>query len=165
MGKGKKFIVLGDKTTHGGTVVGAWGQCGPTPMTINGKAVACVGDPCTCPKKGHSICYIVQGAESPRSTLNGKQIAREGDKTSCGASLISAGQSLAEHIPDGDGASVAEKIAARRAIAEAEKAAARVAGAPIVSATAEVSEEKATDDFCLQCWLKGASQRKSLMPE
>ena len=155
MGKGKKFIVLGDKTTHGGTVVGAWGQYGPTPMTIKGKAVACVGDPCTCPIKGHNNCVIIEGASNPSSTLNGRKIAREGDKTSCGASLISAGQSLAVHITDGDGASVAEKIAARRAIAEAEKAAEKVSEGVI---------QNAGKDFCLSCWLKAMSQNSTIMP-
>ena len=90
----KKFILLGDTTTHGGTVVTAEGAgC----MTIDGIPVACVGDKVTCPKKGHSVACIIQGASGPVSTLNGKAIAREGDKTSCGASLISAGQSRAKH--------------------------------------------------------------------
>jgi uncharacterized Zn-binding protein involved in type VI secretion len=35
----KPFIVLGDKTDHGGTVVSASGT-----MTTGGKGIACVGD-------------------------------------------------------------------------------------------------------------------------
>lgn len=97
MSSGRKFIVLGDTTTHGGTVVTAWGQDGPTPMTIDGIPVACIGDKVTCPKKGHSGACIIEGASGPDMELNGKRIAREGDKTSCGAALVSAGQSRATH--------------------------------------------------------------------
>jgi len=54
---------LGDKTSHGGEVVSAWGRDGPVPSTIDGIPVACIGDRVTCPKKGHSGAVIVQGAE------------------------------------------------------------------------------------------------------
>jgi len=92
----KKFIVLGDTTTHSGTVVTAWGRDGPTPMTIDGKPVACVGDKVTCPRcKG--VHTIVGGADGPVVELHGKQIAREGDPVSDGSKLISAGQSSATH--------------------------------------------------------------------
>ena len=93
----KKIILLGDKTSHGGTVISAWGQDGPVPFTINGIPVACIGDKVTCPQKGHSGACIIEGASGPPAILNGKAIAREGDKTSCGASLIACGQSSASH--------------------------------------------------------------------
>ena len=141
----RKFIVLGDKTSHGGQVIGASGAgC----MTIDDIPVACIGDPCSCPKKGHSVCYIVQGADSPPSTLNGKQIAREGDKTSCGASLISAGQSRATHGGEGAGekaAVITEKIAERQAWAaesRAEKAAAAAIAAAASGAGTDGAEEE-----------------------
>jgi len=92
----KKFIVLGDSTTHGGKVITAWGQDGPTPMTINGIPVACLGDKVSCPKKGHDGACIIEGASDPDAMLHGRQIAREGDKTSCGAALVST-QTLATH--------------------------------------------------------------------
>jgi len=92
----RKFIVLGDTTTHSGTVVTAWGRDGPTPMTIDGKPVACVGDKVTCPRcKG--VHTIVGGARSPNTTLHEREIAREGDPVSDGSKLISAGQSSATH--------------------------------------------------------------------
>lgn len=117
----RKFIVLGDRTTHGGIVVTAEGK---GIYTIDGIPVACVGDKVTCPKhKG--VHVIVQGATGPRSTLNGKAIAREGDKVSCGASLISTGQSRATHSSGGDGASVQAALAARREALGAERVAAK----------------------------------------
>jgi uncharacterized Zn-binding protein involved in type VI secretion len=45
----RNIIVLGARTTHGGTVVSAWGRDGSVPMSIDGKFVACVGDYVTCP--------------------------------------------------------------------------------------------------------------------
>ena len=42
----RNFIVLGDTTTHGGTVITAWGE---GRWTIDGKPVACVGDKVICP--------------------------------------------------------------------------------------------------------------------
>ncbi|MCL1825450.1 MAG: PAAR domain-containing protein [Betaproteobacteria bacterium] len=92
-----KIIVLGDKTSHGGEVVSAWGQDGPVPSTIDGIPVACIGDRVTCPKKGHSGVVIVQGAEGPPDMLGGRPVAREGDKCSCGAVLVSKGQSRSTH--------------------------------------------------------------------
>jgi uncharacterized Zn-binding protein involved in type VI secretion len=88
----RKIILLGDKTSHGGEVVSAWGA---GRYTIDGIPVACVGDKVTCPQKGHSGSTIVEG--DPDSTLDGKSIAREGDKCSCGATLISKGQSRSTH--------------------------------------------------------------------
>jgi hypothetical protein len=37
MGKQRKFIILGDTTTHGDQVITAWGQDGPVPFTIDGQ--------------------------------------------------------------------------------------------------------------------------------
>jgi len=92
----RKFIVLGDTTTHSGMVVTAWGQDGPTPMTIDGKPVACVGDKVTCPRcKG--VHTIISGAEDPPMELHGRLLAREGDYVSDSSRLISTGQSSATH--------------------------------------------------------------------
>lgn len=43
----KGFVLLGDKTTHGGTVISA-----SSTMTVNGKPVALIGDKVSCPVKG-----------------------------------------------------------------------------------------------------------------
>ena len=53
-----------------------------------GKALALVGDPCSCPKPGHSNCKIVEG--DPTWTIKGKAVALHGHKISCGATLIAS---------------------------------------------------------------------------
>lgn len=78
---GKPFIVLGDKTDHGGEVVEA-----SAVTTTGGKRIACVGDKVTCPKRGHGPTTIVSG--DPTMLIDGKPAARHGDKTACGATLI-----------------------------------------------------------------------------
>jgi uncharacterized Zn-binding protein involved in type VI secretion len=80
----RRYIVLGDKTSHGGTVVSA--QSG---MTVDGIPVATVGDEVSCPQCDDTQ-YIVEG--SPSATFNGRALAREGDKVSCGAVLVSERQ-------------------------------------------------------------------------
>jgi len=78
----RKVIRLGDATSHGGKVI----DCAAAHFTIDGIAVACVGDLCSCPVKGHQGCTIRSGAA--RHTINGVAVAYEGDVTSCGARLI-----------------------------------------------------------------------------
>ena len=79
----RRFIRLGDKTSHGGTVTSASSR-----MFVGGIPVACIGDTCTCPKKGHNNCVIVEGDDI--MTVDGRAIALEGCKCSCGAVLISS---------------------------------------------------------------------------
>jgi len=79
----KPFIVIGDKTDHGGVVVSSAAQ-----TDINGKLVARIGDQVSCPKcKG--VFPIASG--DPTIIIDGQPVARHGDKTACGATLI-AGQ-------------------------------------------------------------------------
>jgi len=93
---GRNFIVLGDTTNHGGTVISAWGSEGPVPMTIDGIPVACIGDRVVCPRcKG--VHVIVSGADGPPMELAGKLVAREGDSVSDGSQLVSVGQGTASH--------------------------------------------------------------------
>ncbi|WKB50894.1 PAAR domain-containing protein [Eleftheria terrae] len=75
-------IRLGDPTSHGGKVVGV----AATHHTVMGIPVARLGDKCTCPKKGHKNCTIVEG--DPNYTIDGVPVAFEGHKISCGATLI-----------------------------------------------------------------------------
>lgn len=82
---GRSFIVLGDKTDHGGTVITASGRA-----QTGDRNIACVGDKVTCPRHD-GVTTIVTG--DPSMLIDGKPVARHGDKTSCGASLIAA-QSL-----------------------------------------------------------------------
>lgn len=76
------WIVQGDITSHGGTVI----EGDPT-FATNGKPVAHVGHMVTCPKCKGGPFPIVTGA--PDFINNGKPVARHGDQTACGAILIS----------------------------------------------------------------------------
>ena len=79
----KNVIRVGDPTSHGGKVTAS----SAPHVRVGGKPVALVGDRCMCPLTGHQNCVIVSG--NNKHTVNGKAVAYEGDKTSCGASLIS----------------------------------------------------------------------------
>lgn len=76
----KPFIVLGDKTDHGGAVTAG------SPFTdIDGKPIARQGDPVSCPNCGPTTI----AAGDPTCIIDGMPVARHGDKTACGATLIS----------------------------------------------------------------------------
>lgn len=76
-------IRIGDSTSHGGNV-----QTGQEKSIVMGRAVACVGDKCACPMPGHGHCVIVEG--DPNVQIDGRAVAFDGHKTSCGATLISS---------------------------------------------------------------------------
>jgi uncharacterized Zn-binding protein involved in type VI secretion len=71
-------IRIGDPGSHGGTVTS-----GSPDTTVNGLAVARVGDTYNCPDHGPNA--ITNG--SPNVTANGQAVARVGDQTACGATL------------------------------------------------------------------------------
>jgi uncharacterized Zn-binding protein involved in type VI secretion len=77
-------IRLGDATSHGGKVE----SVSATHFTVDGIAVACVGDICSCPIKGHDKCTIAEG--DPAHTIDGIAVAYDGHKTTCGATLIAS---------------------------------------------------------------------------
>ena len=79
----KRVIRLGDPTDHDGRVL-----TGYDPYLISGKPVARVGDTCSCPRKGHDNCMIVEG--DPNHLVGGIPVAFEGCHTDCGAVLISS---------------------------------------------------------------------------
>lgn len=79
----RPFIVIGDRTDHGGVVVGS----SPTTDT-HGKRLARVGDQVTCPQKGHGGTTIIVTGD-PTMLIDGKPAARHGDRCACGATLIS----------------------------------------------------------------------------
>lgn len=81
---GRPFIVLGDRTDHGGVVVGAAGT-----TDTHGKRIARVGDQVTCPKKGHGGTTVIVSGD-PTMIVDGQPAARHGDKCACGAILISS---------------------------------------------------------------------------
>ena len=76
-----KIIRVGDPTSHGGKVLSS----SVPHFTVDGIAVAVVGDACSCPKRGHSGCTVAEG--DPNHKIDGKPVACEGHKTSCGATL------------------------------------------------------------------------------
>jgi uncharacterized Zn-binding protein involved in type VI secretion len=76
------LIRLGDKTSHGGAVIEA------SPHSDSGGiGIARMGDKTSCPKHGNGP--IISGDMT--FIVDGKPVARHGDKTACGAVLI-AGQ-------------------------------------------------------------------------
>lgn len=78
----KGVIRLEDPTSHGGKVVSADAR-----VAVKGKAVARVGDRCSCPVQGHVGCVIVEG--HPTIEIDGIAVAFDGHRISCGAVLIS----------------------------------------------------------------------------
>ncbi|MCW7538250.1 PAAR domain-containing protein [Aquabacterium sp. A7-Y] len=91
---GKPFIVLGDKTSHGGTVIGASAE-----TDTHGALIARIGDMVSCPKKGcRGVFPIVQGDAS--IVIDGSPAAYHGCKVACGATLI-ASQMLTTTEPSG----------------------------------------------------------------
>ncbi len=139
---GKPYIVIGDKTSHGGTVISAdFTYC------INGKATARVGDQVVCPRcKG--VFPITEG--DPGSVdAAGKSYARQGDKTACDASLIpSQGQTVYKgHGGAGGGASTDSAASANTET---------LASEDITVATKKVAAE--TPTLCLECLISAAAK-------
>ena len=79
----KGFVLLGDKTTHGGQVISA-----SSTMVVNGKNVALVGDKIICPINGHGINAIIDG--SPEWISDGKAVVVNGCHCECGCQVISS---------------------------------------------------------------------------
>ncbi len=78
-----RLIVLGDKTSHGGTVIESSSE-----SSIGGIRIARMGDMVACPVPGHGVNPIVTGDVT--LLIDGKSSARVGDKTACGATLIAS---------------------------------------------------------------------------
>ncbi|CNI73005.1 PAAR domain-containing protein [Yersinia pekkanenii] len=77
------LVLLGDKTTHGGSVISA-----SSTITVNGKKAALVGDMVSCPVKGHGTNPIVEGM--PQRTCGGRAVVIDGCKCQCGCQVISS---------------------------------------------------------------------------
>lgn len=75
----RPFIVVGDKTSHGGVVL-----TGSVESDVAGRPLARVGDKVSCPR--HRNNAIATG--DPACIIDGAPAARAGDKTLCGATLI-----------------------------------------------------------------------------
>ncbi|SUA43879.1 Uncharacterized conserved protein [Neisseria zoodegmatis] len=90
----RKAIVVGDSTTHGGTVIE-----GSHFIMADNKNVALMGDKVHCPKcKG--VFPIIEGSDRMFGA-DGRGVALEGMRTACGANLIGS-QSLI-WVDDGQG--------------------------------------------------------------
>jgi uncharacterized Zn-binding protein involved in type VI secretion len=74
-------IRLGDPTSHGGKVI-ATGSL----VKVMNIPVARVGDTCSCPIPGHSVCTIIEGDTDVK--IDGIPVAFDGHKLSCGGTLI-----------------------------------------------------------------------------
>lgn len=80
--KGKGVIRLGDTTSHGGKVLTA-----SEDLFSHGRPVALNGNNTFCPQcKG---MFPIQ-AMNPERAHKGQPVAFDGDKTACGATLISS---------------------------------------------------------------------------
>lgn len=113
----RAFIVLGDRTSHGGTVVGASGS-----TDTHGQRIARIGDLVSCPKKGcRGLFPIVQGDAS--MLIDGAAAAYHGCKTACGATLI-ASQSVSTTQPSGGAAAGVQEASAPASVLAARGAAA-----------------------------------------
>jgi len=83
----KSFIVLGDTTTHGGTI------CEGEPLlSIDGAATVLTGHRFDCPKCGVEAMLI---GTSPVSVL-GRSRVLEGDEATCGAIALHYGSAVSE---------------------------------------------------------------------
>ncbi len=98
------LIRLGDTTSHGGVVIEASGKS----FTGN-VSIARMGDKVTCPIPGHGTNPIVSG--DPTFIVDGQPVAREGDKTACGATLIPS--QLVTTVSNGSASSGSPKVAER----------------------------------------------------
>ncbi|MET3119213.1 putative Zn-binding protein involved in type VI secretion [Undibacterium sp. GrIS 1.8] len=87
----KPVIRLGDKTSHNGVVIEA-----STQSDSGGIPIARLGDKVSCPIKGHGTTTIVSGDQT--FIVDGKPVARDGDKTGCGAVLIASQQATVDLI-------------------------------------------------------------------
>ena len=90
----KAVIRVGDKTSHGGTVV-----TGDPTLNVFGQPAARKGDMTSCPKCKGSY-PIVEGTQS---TGSAQWLALEGMRTACGATLIASQHFWTEAPSAGDG--------------------------------------------------------------
>ncbi|KAF1016768.1 MAG: putative deoxyribonuclease RhsB [Stenotrophomonas maltophilia] len=75
----RPFIVVGDKLSHGGSVL-----AGSSQTNISGKQVARVGRRAVC--AAHGPTTIVSGDATV--VVDDQPVARDGDRTACGATLV-----------------------------------------------------------------------------
>lgn len=77
------FVVLGDKTTHGGQVISA-----SSTHDVDGKRVALVGDLVMCPLPFHGVNSIIEGCTD--WSEDGRALVVNGCLCACGCQVISS---------------------------------------------------------------------------
>ncbi|WP_407352107.1 PAAR domain-containing protein [Luteimonas sp. R10] len=99
----RPFIVVGDRIDHGGSVVSG------SPFTdADGKPVCRVNNRVVCERHGPTA--IVTGDST--LIIDGQPVARHGDKTACGATLISSQVMAFTDSGSGTGAAIGQPVAA-----------------------------------------------------
>lgn len=128
-----EIIRLGDKTSHGGTVL----EGSPTDICM-GKPIAYIGHKVQCPQcKG--TYPIVEGVMT--TTIFGKGVAVAGMKTACGAVLVAS--QFTDTVEWSSGAGGASSAGPAAAAATTAAAVAAKAGAdPAAPAAAKVFDEQ-----------------------
>lgn len=105
---GRIWIVVGDTTTGGGSVVSG------SPFTdIDGKPVARIGDSVVCLRHGPTV--IVSGDSS--MIVDGQPVARHGDGLACTCSLVAVQQAHVHIVGGGAGGAAAMSPAAEASTA------------------------------------------------
>lgn len=132
----KTFVTLGDRTTHDGVVITA-----DHTFLIHGKSVARIGDLTVCPRCKGTFA-ITTGADD--MTSMGPGVARNGDKTACGAQLLAA-----------------QAVATWSAASGAGAAGTGTATDDAARAPAQVATETTT--LCLDCLAKAAATGQTLV--
>lgn len=74
-----QIILIGDQTTHGGSVITASDS-----HTVGGRGIARLGDLVSCPE--HGVNKIVEA--HPTFSVGDKRVALHGHRTECGCTLI-----------------------------------------------------------------------------
>lgn len=139
--------MLGDRTSHGGTVV----EASQVTFTHN-KPIARVGDQVTCPIPGHGTTVIVEG--DPTMILDGKPVARHGDKCACGAVLISS-QVVSSIGSGGAGGHSGSPSSPTSSKSSAAAPASTSATAESASSSSDPHQEEHDHRFALTCSLTG----------
>jgi uncharacterized Zn-binding protein involved in type VI secretion len=80
----RPLILIGDRTDHGGVVI----EASPA-SDVQGVRIARIGDRVTCPRRGHGGETVIATGD-PTCIIDGRPAARHGDKTACGATLLSS---------------------------------------------------------------------------
>ncbi len=76
------IVRLGDPTSHGGSVISA-----SSTHLVGGLGIARIGDKVACPRPGHGVNVIIEGA--PTYLIGGRMVALQGHHCACGCTLIS----------------------------------------------------------------------------